>query len=670
MVAWRLLVRSLIFPLSDTAIAMHIERRFPQFEERLSSSVQFLNRDRDERAGSPELQQQVIAETLERAAAVDFQEVVDFSPAVPAIVAAAGIMAVALGLAVVWPTDAAIAVRRLFVPYSAPAWPRQTSLRLLTADFRPIDPEADSPITVIRGQKLELLVEDRRGRALPDDVSLEYRMSGEPAVKEALRHVSLTGRGQSKSGDYCVISLPAERGPVWFRASGGDDDTMPELEMRVVLSPRVDSLRVTLTPPRYTNRPAETLLPGDGRIRGVVGTLVSFQAKSSKPLASASLMVKGKPAGTTTVESTDSRGFRGTFVLSDPGTYAYSFRLKDSEGVEGGDSPRYEIEALPDAVPEVAIDEPSADATVTADAQLPITVSAKDDFGLREMRLRFHIGDNAEAAHTSTVPLATDLPRPQHHRVSFKWRLGDLSVSEGMRIVFHAEATDWFDLGPTASPSVPRPPLTQRLDNQAAIRAPAPVHLGKSASRILTIISAKQKEAEIVSRQADVLRSLERAEQAQSRHSRSGRRSQRPARQGGQTQSDRRRRIEAGSIRSAAGEPRAGRPLGRSRGGRPRIARRAFPKSHREPAGAEAAGEIPAGAFRSARFASPGDRQPHHPRRQDGGTAVGEADCQRRSRTRADEIAQGRSRRAGDRARIAANHAGRVVGMAQSTGGK
>jgi hypothetical protein len=59
-----------------------------------------------------------------------------------------------------------------------------------------------------------------------------------------------------------------------------------------------------------------------------------------------------------------------------------------------------------------------------------------------------------------------------------------------MRIAFHAEAGDWFDLGPP--------------------------HVGKSPTRSLTVVSAKQKEVEIVSRQADLLRLLERAEQAQS----------------------------------------------------------------------------------------------------------------------------------------------------------
>src|SRR5579862_7643769 len=223
--AWRLLIAPLVSPISDTALAMRIEPRFPGFEERLASSLQFVEKGGDASLGSPDLQQRVIAETIDRSKGFDFREVVRFAVALPPIVAATGILLVAAVLAVRAPKDAAFALQRLFSPYSAPAWPRQTNLRLLTADFRRIDVPGDSPLKVARGRKLELLVEDQNGR-LPDDVSLEYRLPDEPPLRETLRHVSLRDRAGAMR-DVCLLSLPAERGPVWFRALGGDDDSMP-----------------------------------------------------------------------------------------------------------------------------------------------------------------------------------------------------------------------------------------------------------------------------------------------------------------------------------------------------------------------------------------------------------------------------------------------------------
>jgi hypothetical protein len=486
--AWRLVIVPLIAPLPDSALAMHVEQRFPGFEERLASAIQFQQSNRDGSLGSPDLQDRVIAETLEKAAGLDFRRVVSFAPAIPGAVAAGCLALVAIGL--VWnsPGETAIALRRLFLPFSAPAWPRKTNLQLLTLDFQPLGaaPQNEVPLKVVRGRKLELLVEDSHGR-LPDEVMLEYRLPDEPALHESLRHASLRDR-QGKLHDVCLISLPADRGPVWFRAVGGDDRTMSEYEMRVVLPPVLESLKVTVTPPKYTARPAIALPPGEGRVRGVVGTHVDFEARSTKPLESAELVLRGKTAAKISLLS-DRQTFRGAFGLAAAGTDAYTIRMRDSEGVESIDPPRYEIDAIADQIPQVTIETPTADATVTADAQIPVTVAAKDDWGLRDLRLRFQVGESSET-NASTLPLATGLPRSEHHRVSIVWPLGGLAVSEGMRIVFRAEATDWCDLGPQ--------------------------HVGKSIPRVLTIVSAKQKEAEIVSRQADLLHLLGRAEHVQS----------------------------------------------------------------------------------------------------------------------------------------------------------
>ncbi len=232
--------------------------------------------------------------------------------------------------------------------------------------------------------------------------------------------------------------------------------------------------------------------------------------------------MKNKPAGLIAILG-DAREFHGNFVIAEPGAYGYSFLLKDTEGIENPEAPRYEIEATADVVPDVTIDQPAADATVTAVAQLPVIATAKDDLGLRDMRLRFRLGD-ASTTPEATIPMASDLPRLQHHRVSLVWNLRELPLSDGMRIALHAEATDWFDLGPP--------------------------HIGKSPVRTLIVVSAPQKEAEIVSRQADVLRILERAEQVEARSRANGR----SGGAGGKdepAQADRSRHFEAGAVRSA-----------------------------------------------------------------------------------------------------------------------
>ncbi len=485
-VAWRLLIRPLLTTPGDSALAAQIERHFPGFEERLQSAVQFLRAKQDASLGSPALQQRVIDETLAQSKALDFGKVVSFSPLVPVAALAGLLLAIIAGVSWCSPSSASIAARRLIRPFSAPEWPRKNNLRLMSSDFRPLEIERGTVLKVVRGQKLELFVEDAGGR-LPDRVDLEYQVADDPKVHEPLRHSALRDPSGAMH-DVALLNLPAERGPIRFRAIGGDDASMHEIEMRVVPAPSFESLRVTVTPPKYTAKPAETLAPGAGRIRGVVGTQVSFQGHASQQLSGARLMVKSQAAGNVTLSS-DGRELTGTLAIAEPGVYPYSFQLRDAEGIEG-DAARSEIDALADLIPEVTVEDPSTDRTVTADAEVPIVVSAKDDLGLRQLQLAFHVGD-APAARDTLIPLGPELARVEHHKTTYNWNLGELAASEGMRIVFHAQGTDWYDLGPP--------------------------HVGKSPARTLTIISAPQKEAEIVARQADLLRLLERSEQTQAR---------------------------------------------------------------------------------------------------------------------------------------------------------
>jgi hypothetical protein len=92
LVCWRYLISPFVFPISDAALAMKIEERFPRFREGLASSLQFLKTDCDPALGSPELQRQAIEETVGLARSIDMTEAVQFAPPRPVLGAAAGVL--------------------------------------------------------------------------------------------------------------------------------------------------------------------------------------------------------------------------------------------------------------------------------------------------------------------------------------------------------------------------------------------------------------------------------------------------------------------------------------------------------------------------------------------------------------------------------------------------
>ncbi|MGE5192400.1 MAG: hypothetical protein ACM3U2_07835 [Deltaproteobacteria bacterium] len=492
-VAW-VVRRHLIGPLqvriSDTDLALRIEDRYPGFHDSLASSVQFIQSGTDPKIGSPALQQVVVEKTLARLDGLDCDDVVDMREARRIAGIALGVCLTAALLAGLNRTLTTIALKRILSPFSAPAWPKKTNLQLLTADLARVDFDADHPLMIARGDTFRILAENTSGR-LPARVTLEYRLADRKLLAETMRPKTVNddrgGRHEVAEGQ-----LVAVRGDLEFRAVGGDDDQMPWHRLLVVPPPAVEKLQVTLTPPAYTRRPAETQPQGVGHVQGLIGTRVEISALANKPVEKAALRVKDQERRK--VELTeDGRRLKTAFVIAEAGIHSWWLELKDAQGFEDAEPPRYEVRGIQDFEPEIYIEQPASDMQVTAEAVVPVRTIARDDLGVREVRLVYKV-EPAEGAEEQTVSLfraGDELPltRAAEHR----WKIADLHPRPGSRIVFHTEATDDFDL----SADFP------------GGKAPAP-HVGRSVTRTLTIVSSAEKSQEIGQRQEGLLDDLER----------------------------------------------------------------------------------------------------------------------------------------------------------------
>ncbi|MGE3314488.1 MAG: hypothetical protein AB7O26_05175 [Planctomycetaceae bacterium] len=252
------------------------------------------------------------------------------------------------------------------------------------------------------------------------------------------------------------------------------------------MPPVVQQLQVSLTPPSYSQIPPEKLSPGVGHLQAMVGTRVDVEVRLDKPVAAAELQID-EDRGIPLKLEEDNRTFRAQFSIPKEGVYGYGFLLRDHFGFQFEDS-RYEIRARADLVPQVAIEKPENDLTVTVDAQVPVRVTARDDMGLREIRLRYQIGESSDASAGVVLPFEGERTGPVAAEMT--WNLADIRPKEGMRIDYLAEATDDFDLGPA--------------------------HVGKSPHRSLTIVSRDEKANEVASKQLALLDQLQSIRGAQS----------------------------------------------------------------------------------------------------------------------------------------------------------
>lgn len=473
--AWRWLWAPLAEQRSNSSLASLLEHRRPFIGNQLTSAAEFLEHKLDPRLGSPLLQQAVIDQAEHRLESLDLDTLVDRRDVRFWALAAAGGCIAAFLLFVCRPTESVTAITRLALPFADIPWPRRVQLELVEHDLSSWT--AAAPHRVARGDSLELYARNLKG-PLPDDVTLEFRVGDERALREPMRKTIIRDE-QGRPVDVAGINLPVTRGPILIRVVGGDDDRMPFLPVDVVLPPEISDLKLRLQPPAYTGKPEETLPDGVGDIQGIAGTQVHLSAIVSQPLADAGLTFLG--GGKIPLErSEDGLALTGTFSLDDPKVTGYRFELTTRDGFGSGDrATAYSIKLQPDQLPQVTLEEPAGDLTATADAVLPLKIAVKDDLGITSVRL-------THAKYRSADPISrtlADYPHaPAEEKIAFDWPLAELSLAPGDRLQFQAEATDRYDLG-------------------------AP-HVGRSAARTVTIIGEEEKREELTNRLSELLADL------------------------------------------------------------------------------------------------------------------------------------------------------------------
>ncbi len=505
-ILWRQLISPLRIPLTSAFLAGRMEQRFPGLKNRVLSAVEFLEHRLDARLGSTELQQAVVGQALQDLEQIKPSDIVQTNAVTNVTIAGTVVCAVTALIVMLHPMEAATSVERLLFPFASIPWPRAVELQLVRADLSPVLKSQDEPMRIARGDTLELYVRNIRGR-LPERVWFEYRTSEDgPILREPLRQSTLRD-DKGRSCETAAINWIAARGSLLFRASGGDDNVMPFHRVEVVTPPIIETLQVTVIPPRYSQRPVEILPPGVGHVQGLIGTKIEIAATSDKPLALAKLRIGEHPSLPLDVGE-DHQRFTAAFEIKDAFSSSYWFELTDMQGFADREAIRYELRGMADGFPEVAIDTPIADVMLTADAELPVKILAKDDLGLNQVRIAYQVSDDEKFRsiplfdkaenHASELPsaekdspLVQPMVGPQQHQADYVWKMTDLNLQPGAKIVFRGEATDDYGLGPA--------------------------HLGKSIPRTITIVSGEEKQKELAARVGELLEDLQQATQLQQR---------------------------------------------------------------------------------------------------------------------------------------------------------
>ncbi len=171
----------------------------------------------------------------------------------------------------------------------------------------------------------------------------------------------------------------------------------------------------------------------------------------------------------------------------------YWFELRDREGLVGGLTDRWDIEAIGDQPPTAELRQPAGNLLVTPSATVAIKVRAKDDLAIHLIGLVYNRSDRTDLGDV-VIPLFTGpdaapsmsagpdggAPAGMTRIVDYAWNLTPLKLQPGATLLLTATATDY-------SPQT-----------------------GVSSARRITIITPAQLEDHLAERESIVLGDLSR----------------------------------------------------------------------------------------------------------------------------------------------------------------
>jgi hypothetical protein len=402
-------------PSHPLAVALELEDRYPDLNDSLASSVDFMERSAADPLGRFQRVAILRAENLAKRH--------DLRALVPARAAWGGFWLVALlaaavaPLVAVAPERAAHALLRLADPFGSHPWPTRTTLTVL------------EPTRSLLAKGDPFVVKATVGGAIPEQLTVSVRLAGGGPVDETVA-VAPPGDGHHQS--LVEVKLDPSRVPrdFDFRVTAGDADTGWR-PITVAPPPQLvpangrPSPQVGLTFPAYTDLKPVELPDGTGVVEAVAGTVVRFRAAADRRIVDAAFHYQGTDAGLVQVAATlaplagdgplsraaatalaghyltpipvrvsgaDGTDLSAEFVPPLPGLYA--LRFADPDGLTG--TRLFDFRMFTDPSPITLLDRPSRQRDpllLLPTATLSVIARAEDrPFASRSLWVEYRVG--------------------------------------------------------------------------------------------------------------------------------------------------------------------------------------------------------------------------------------------------------------------------------------
>lgn len=446
-IVWRWVWSPLRVPMTDTDLALLVERKHPQLRSRLISAVEFTSSGVAAVNRSPALIDAVVREAEGDVRGLRFHDTLAHARArKQAAVTFGSVALVALITLGARPTMAIWFERNVLLRNVE--WPQRNRLS--------VERLQNGKLLVARGDDVTLSAVVDAGYETPRQVFMEYRGESGLAGREQMPAVmGQAGRPGRRAANSFTYTFERIEETLRCRISGGDART-DWFTVEVVDRPRIDQVLLAVTPPAYTKAERYELRAGQTVAEALKGSRIHVQIRTNKPVVEARLL---RQTGGASQELGDARSLSDLdFTAEDTptGTASYEFFLRDAldfTNLGPHTAPlRISVRLIPDKPPGVKMRVRGVGEMITTEAVLPVEVDFTDAYGLASAGVVYELA-RKEAAPV-VEPIDGFEPGTKTFARSFDWQVARRKLVEGDRLTLRAEARDFDDVsGPNIGQS-------------------------------------------------------------------------------------------------------------------------------------------------------------------------------------------------------------------------
>ncbi len=432
--------------LSDTSLALLVERNNPQFKESLVTTLEAADRRRNLPLGNHAMLRHTSGAAAEAVRDVSLRRLFRWGP-----LAWKSGFAVALAASIVlfaFIDSQAFGFWIERMQLSNQLWPRRVQLYVVGFEER----DGVRVFNVARDDNLDLQVRAsiEGGHVAPGQVEIRYeradgRRGRSPMIKVGQ---ALPGRDAAQQFRYTFQNVASD---LRFDLVGGDD-RIRDLRLHVVERPQIERIVLDCEYPIYMDRTPRSIPVVSGRVELPEGARAVCRVKATKPLSQVQVHDTSEQDNLATViDAEDPQEFHFDLAAGRE-DQVLLLTVRDTEGVENREPYRIVVSVIADLPPEISVALRGIGTAITPQATIPLAGKVSDEYGLDEVWYEYQVDKQSPqrrelASQPQGARKFDDFDRFDLALSDPESRRRLVALSPGQKLTLSVQASDAYNLG-------------------------------------------------------------------------------------------------------------------------------------------------------------------------------------------------------------------------------